>query len=49
MELPQDWGNRLEGHKQNLIQTKTQEKEAVTPCDTDQDLPVTVQESLEEM
>ena len=50
MELPehtQDWGNRLlGGHKQKLVHTRTQEKEAVTPKDTDPDLPVGVQGSL---
>ena len=34
--------------KQNLVHTKTQEKGAVTPQDTDPDLPVSVQESLGE-
>ena len=38
----------LGGHKQNLVHTKTQEKGAVTPQDTDPDLPVSVQESLGE-
>ena len=38
----------LEGHKQNLMCTRTQEKRAVTPQETDPDLPVSVQESLEE-
>ena len=31
------------GHKQNLVQTRTQEKGAVTPQETDPDLPVSVQ------
>ena len=35
----------LEGHKQNLVCTTTQEKGAVTPQETDPDLPVSVQES----
>ena len=35
-------------HKQNLVQTRTQEKEAVTPQETDPDLPVSVQETLVE-
>ena len=41
--------NRLsDGHKQNLMPTRTQEKGAVTPQETDPDLPVNVQESLAE-
>ena len=36
-------------HKQNLVYTKTQEKGAVTPQETDPDLPVSVQESPVEM
>ena len=48
-ELTQDWGNRLlREHKQNLMCTKTQEKGAMTPKETDPDLPVNVQESLVE-
>ena len=39
----------LGGHKQNLVCTGTQEKEAVTPQETDTDLPVSVQESLAEV
>ena len=35
----------LGGHKQKLVLTRTQEKGAVTPQDTDPDLPVSVQES----
>ena len=38
----------LGGHKQNLVCTRTQEKGAVTPQETDPDLPVSVQESLAE-
>ena len=38
----------LGGHKQNLVRTKTQEKGAVTPQETDPDLPVSIQESLAE-
>ena len=34
----------LGGHKQNLVCTRTQEKGAVTPQETDPDLPVNVQE-----
>ena len=37
----------LGGHKQNLVH-QTQEKGAVTPQETDPDLPVSVQESLAE-
>ena len=35
--------------KQNLVPTRTQEKGAVTPQETDLDLPVSVQESLVEV
>ena len=35
----------LGGHKQNLVHTGSQEKGAVTPDETDPDLPVSVQES----
>ena len=38
----------LGGHKQNLVCIRTQEKGAVTPQETDPDLPVSVQESLAE-
>ena len=38
----------LEGHKQNLVCTRTQEKEALILQETDSDLPVSVQESPEE-
>ena len=38
----------LGGHKQNLVCTMTQEKGALTPQETDPDLPVSVQESLAE-
>ena len=44
-ELTQEWGNRLLGHKQNLVCTRTQEKGAVTPQETDPDLPMSVQGS----
>ena len=44
-ELTQDWGNRLlEGTNKTLC-TRTQEKGAVTPQETDPDLPMSVQES----
>ena len=39
----------LGGHKQNLVCTRTQEKGAVTPQETDPDLPVSVQETLAEV
>ena len=39
----------LGGHKQNLVCIRTQEKRAVTPQETDPDLPVSVQESLAEV
>ena len=35
----------LRGHKQNLVCTRTQEKGAVTPQETDPDLSMSVQES----
>ena len=48
IELPQEWGKRLGGHKQNLVLTKTQGKGAVAPQETKPDLPVSVLESLVE-
>ena len=39
----------LGGHKPNLVHTRTQEKEAVTPPETDPNLPVSVQESRGEV
>ena len=48
-ELIQDWGNRLlEDTQKNLVRTRTQEKGAVNPQETDPDLPVSVQESQAE-
>ena len=38
----------LGGHKQKLVCTRTQEKEAMTPQETEPDLPMSVQESLAE-
>ena len=38
----------LGGHKQNLVHTRTQEKRAMTPQETDPDLPMSVHESLAE-
>ena len=35
----------IEGHKQNLVCTRIQEKGAVTPQETEPDLPVSVQVS----
>ena len=32
-------------HKQNLLHTRTQEKRAVTPQETEPDMPMSVQES----
>ena len=49
-ELPQDRRNKtLGGHKQNLMHTRTQEKGAVTPQETEPDLPVSVWESPAEV
>ena len=39
----------LREHKQNLVLTRTQEKGAVTPQETDPDLPVSVQETPAEV
>ena len=39
----------LGGHKQKLVCTRIQEKEAVSPQETEPDLPVSVQESLAEV
>ena len=39
----------LGGHKQNLVHTRSQEKEAVTPQKTDPDLPMSIQETLVEV
>ena len=44
-ELTQDWEIALEKHKEDLVCTRTQEKGAGTPQETDPDLPVRVQES----
>ena len=44
-ELTQDWGKTLGGHKQKLVHTRTQEKGAETPQETDPNLPMRVQES----
>ena len=50
IELPEltQLGKSLRGHRQNLVPTRTQEKGAVTPQETDPDLPVSVQEFLVE-
>ena len=47
-ELTQDWENRLLESTNRTLCTRTQEKGAVTPQETDPDLPVSVQESLVE-
>ena len=39
----------LGGHRQDLVHTRTQEKGAVIPQETDPDLPMSVQESLVEV
>ena len=47
-EILQDWETdswQTKGCKQNLVCTRTQEKGAVTPQETEPDLPVSVQES----
>ena len=38
----------LGGHKQHLVCTRTQEKGAVSPQETEPDVPVCIQESLVE-
>ena len=44
-ELTQEWGNRLlEGTDRTFVRTRTQEKGAVTPQETDPDLRMSVQE-----
>ena len=48
-ELTQSGKQTLGGHKQKLVCTRTQEKGAGTPQETDSDLPVSVQESLVEV
>ena len=48
-ELTQHWGNRLLEGTNNPVHTRTQEKGAVTPQETDQDLPMSVQESPAEV
>ena len=48
-ELTQDWENRLLESTNRTLCTRTQEKGAVTPKETDPDLPVSVQESLAEV
>ena len=47
-ELTQDWETDLEDTDRNLC-TRTQEKGAVTPQETDPDLPVSVWESPAEV
>ena len=48
-ELTQDWENRILEGTNNLACTTTQEKGAVSPQETDPDLPVSVQESPAEV
>ena len=48
-ELTQDWGNRLLEGTKNFVHTRTQEIGAVIPYETNQDLPVSAQESPEEV
>ena len=45
-ELAQDWGNRLLEDTNKPVHIRSQEKGAVTPEETESDLPVSVQESL---
>ena len=47
-EFTEECGNRLLEGKNNLVSTRTQEKGAVTPQETDPDLTVSVQKSLAE-
>ena len=44
-ELTQNWRKTLGDHREKLVHTRTQEKGAVTPQETDPDLPMSVQES----
>ena len=46
IELPPDWGNRLLEDTNKPVHIRSQEKGAVTPEETESDLPVSVQESL---
>ena len=48
-ELPQGRETDSQGHEQNLVHTRTQEKGAVTAQETDPDLPVSVQASPAEV
>ena len=48
-ELTWDCGNRLLEGTNNLVCTRTQEKGAGTPQETDPDLPASVQESPAEV
>ena len=45
-ELTQEWEIDSGRAQRNLVCTRTQEKGAVTPQETDPDLPMSVQESL---
>ena len=44
-EITQDWGNRLLEGTNKAYEHQDPEKEAVTPQETDPDLPLSVQES----
>ena len=48
LEFTQDWGNRLLEGTVRTFCTRTQEKGAVTPQETDPDLSMSLQESLAE-
>ena len=48
-ELTQDWGNRLLEGTNRTLYAPGPKKGAVTPQETDPDLSVSVQESLEEV
>ena len=45
-ELTQYWGNRFFEDTNSFLCIRTQEKEVVTPQETDPDLPMSIQESL---
>ena len=47
--FPGLWKQILGGHKQNLLHTRSEEKEAVSPQQTKPDLPVTVREASAEV
>ena len=47
--FPQDWGNRLLEDTKFLLGTRTQEKGAVAPQETESDFPVSVHEPRAEV